>query len=265
MTDESVILELARQLFEGEQSLTPGRRLRATLPDLTADIAYAIQRELDRLRVEHGDEAMGRKIGLASLELQARGGGTEPFWAHVFRSRYAESGATIEHARYLRLRVEPELAVVLGEDLNGPGVTKGDARHAILTVRPAFEVVDVRTDVEGLDVNESIADGGWNAGCVLGEPIPAVGIDLDAVAVEVRSDREGVIARGDATLLMDGPAGCLAWLANKASAAGEPLTAGEIILTGTLAGAPYLTAGDTLTAVFTGLGSEPVSVSVSAR
>jgi 2-keto-4-pentenoate hydratase len=258
-------VDLARELYEAERTRTRARRVGSVLPQLTTELAYAIQREVDRLRVEHGGEVIGRKIGLASLELQRRGGVDEPFWAHVFRDRYAETGAELEHASYLRPRVEPEIAVVLGQDLGGPGVSKHDARAAILTVRPAFEVVDVRTDVEGLDVNESIADSGWNAGCVLGEPVAAVGLDLDTVAVEVRSEREGVIASGDAAMLMDGPAGCLAWLANAAAAAGKPLRAGEIILTGTLAGAPTLASGDTLTAVFTGLGDAPATVTVSAR
>jgi 2-keto-4-pentenoate hydratase len=62
---------------------------------------------------------------------------------------------------------------------------------------------------------------------------------------------------------MDGPAGCLAWLAEKMIAIGEPLRAGELVLTGTLAGATPLKYSDTITAEFTGLSPEPVKVWVS--
>ena len=45
---------------------------------------------------------------------------------------------------------------------------------------------------------------------------------------------------------------------------GEPLRAGEIVLTGTLAGAIPLHAGETMTAEFSGIGPEPMVVSISA-
>jgi 2-keto-4-pentenoate hydratase len=261
MTSDHTPDDWAARLWQAEQTGTPARHITADGTTLSIDIAYAIQRAVDRLRITAGDRPVGRKIGLASYELQRRGGTNEPFWAHVFAGKVMESGATLECARFLRPRLEPEIAVVLGHDLTGPQVTKEQARAAIAAVRPAVEIVDVRTDIEGLHVAESIADGGWNAGAILGPAIPVGDIDLDAVSIEVFRNAAR-IATGNAGLLMDGPAGCLAWLARFTTAAGLPLRAGEIVLTGTMAGAPSIAPGETLRTVYRGLGDREAVVEV---
>ena len=63
---------------------------------------------------------------------------------------------------------------------------------------------------------------------------------------------------------MDGPAGCLAWLANRVSASGLTLRAGDIVLSGTMTGAHPIT-NQPSTVVYSGLGPEPISISVAGR
>jgi 2-keto-4-pentenoate hydratase len=254
---------LAEMLWDAERTGRPARRLRALLPELSVQSAYAIRREVDLMRMIQGAAPVGRKIGLSARELQERFGAEEPFWAYVFSTGRLRNGATLDLSGLLRPQLEPELAVLLGQDLDTPGVTKARATAAIATVQPAFEIVDQRTDVEGVDLAEAIADSGWNAGFLLGDIIPAVGIDLDAVRVRLTSAVRGELRSGGATELMDGPAGCLAWLAEKMIAIGEPLRAGELILTGTMAGAVPIKYSDTITAEFSGLGPDVVRVSVS--
>ena len=254
---------LAEMLWDAERTGRPARRLRALLPELSVSNAYAIRREVDLMRMTQGAAPVGRKIGLAARELQERFGAEEPFWAYIYSTGSLRNGATLDLKGVLRPQLEPEVAVLLGHDLDTPGVTKARAAAAIATVQPAFEIVDQRTDADGSDLAEAIADSGWNAGFVLGDALPAAGLDLDAVRVRLISAVQGDLRSGDASALMDGPAGCLAWLAEKMIAIGEPLRAGEIILTGTLAGAVPLKYSDTITAEFTGLGPAPVSVRVS--
>jgi 2-keto-4-pentenoate hydratase len=257
---------LARRLWEAEQALTRARPLLADQPDLSIADAYRVQREVDELRLAAGDTPIGRKIGLASRELLARVGAREPFWARVFAGRRFSSGVTLDLGRYFQVLLEPEIALVLGADLAAPHTTREQARAAVRAVAPAFEVVERRTRSEGIVVAETIADSGWNAGCVLGAEIPAGAIDLDAVEMTLHSARSGHLATGRSSALMDGPAGCLAWLANAAAAAGLPLRAGEIVLSGAVTGAAYpLAPGDMVTAEFHGLGTAPAVVTVSAR
>ena len=256
---------LAESLWDAERTGRPARRLGALMPGLSITDAYFIRREVDLMRMAHGSVPVGRKIGLASRELLERSGAAEPYWAYIFNSGQARNGATLDLRGLRRPLLEPEIAVVLGADLDQPCVTKAIAAAAIERLHPALEIVDIRTDVEGLVVEEAIADSGWNAGFVLGEGVSAAGIDLDTVSVRVHVEPSGDVREGEARTLLDGPAGCLAWLAEQLRVHGEPLRAGEVVLTGTLTGAIPLTPGVTVSAAFTGLGLRPRVARVSGQ
>jgi 2-keto-4-pentenoate hydratase len=258
---------LASRLWHAEREVRAARPLRDDVPELTLDDAYAIRAEIDALRMANGAIPLGRKIGLAALELQQLAGADEPFWSYIFSDGRREPGGTLNLGRYLNPRVEPEIAITLRHDLEGPEITPAAIAAAVGAIQPAYELVDTRTTVTGLDLVEVVADSGSNAGFVLGDPIDLRGFDLSRlgqVGVRVMSVNDpGLNRAGSATALMDGPLGCLTWLARHVLARGEPLRAGEIILTGTMAGAIPLRPGDTLTTQFTGLGPAPVTVSLS--
>lgn len=255
---------LARTLYEAEQTLQKADPVRAARPDLTLSDAYAIQREVDALRIAAGEQPFGWKIGLASRAFMARVGAEEPFWARTFSAKVMDSPATLDLSRWFRAQFEPELALVLGADLTGPGISPEQARAAIRAVRPAFEIVDMRASVDGIVVIEAVADSGLFAGCVLGPEVPADGLDLDAVTVSVREGSSRTEANGASSILMDGPVGCLTWLANRVADSGLALRAGDIVLSGTMTGAHLITA-EPAVVTYSGLGPQPISISVSGR
>jgi len=254
---------LAQSLYDAEQTGQATQAMLTQQPDLTLTDAYAVQREVDALRVAGGASPFGWKIGLASRAFMERVGADEPFWARTFSDRIFDSPATIDLSGWHNARFEPELALVLGADLAGPGVTREQARAAIRAVRPAFEIVDSRATVNGVVVIESVADSGWFAGAVLGPEIPADGLDLDGVTVAVR-EGDGTETTGAATILMDGPAGCLAWLANRVADSGLSLRAGDIVLSGTMTGAHPISR-EPSTATYSGVSPEPITISVVGR
>lgn len=256
---------LARQLWDAERTLTASPPLRDMVPGLSISDAYAVQREVTRLRLEFGQRPVGRKIGLASTELLARAGEAEPFWAWCFEERRIANGATIDSSRYFFPRLEAEIALVLGADIDRDDLSDTELRAAVTTVHPSFEIVDIRTTVRVLDAAESIADSGWNAGFALGDAFDAREVELECIGVSVHSERNGPMGAGNATILLDGgPLSCLGWLAGRAIRDGHPLRAGEIILTGTMAGAQVLASGDTVTATYSGFGPSASVVSLSA-
>ena len=262
MNADASDVALARSLFEAEQRLRKAAPLRSIRPDLTMEGAYAIQREVDTLREAAGEQPIGWKIGLASRAFMARVGADEPFWARTFSGKIFDSPAILDLSRWFRAQFEPELALVLGADLDGPGVSIAQARAAIRAVRPALEIVDTRAAVDGLVVIEAVADSGSFAGVVLGPEVPADGLDLDAVTVVVRDGADGVReTAGESAILMDGPAGCLAWLANRVADSGLTLRAGDIVLSGTMTGAHPITS-QPATVIYSGLGPQPISISV---
>lgn len=255
---------LARSLYDAERTMRAAEPLRSLRPDLTLAGAYTIQREVDALRSAAGETPLGWKIGLASRAFMARVGADEPFWARTFSGKVFDSPATLDLSGWFRAQFEPELALVLGVDLAGPGVTREQARAAIRAVRPAFEIVDKRASIDGVDVIESVADSGWFAGAVLGPEVPADGLDLDAVSVVVRDESGGPETNGSSSILMDGPSGCLAWLANRVADFGLSLRSGDIVLSGTMTGAHPITVQPS-TVTYTGLGPQPITISVAGR
>jgi 2-keto-4-pentenoate hydratase len=264
---QRIIQDLAQSLWHAEQTARQTRPLRERVPGFTLAHAYAVQRAVTGLREEAGGRRVGWKIGLSSEAMMRRAGMDEPFWAPVFNTGHHGSGATLAIKRFAYPRLETEIALVLGADLDHRRISMDEARVAIAWVHPAFEIVDVRTTTVGLDALEATADSGWNAGFVLGAKIPAEGIDLSAVTARILDDGSGAEGRIEqaSILIGGGPVGCLQWLAERAVAARQPLRAGDIILSGTILPVVPLKSGATVTAEFVGLGDDPVTVTVSGR
>lgn len=264
---QRIIRELALSLWRAELAADPAQPLRERLDGFSLAHAYAVQRAVSALREEAGARRVGWKVGLSSVEMLRRAGMQEPFWAPIYDSGQHGSGATLAVRRFIFPRVETEVALVLGADLDHRRVSLEEAQAAIAAVHPAFEIVDVRTTTRVLDALESTADSGWNAGFVLGPELPADGVDVSAVTARILEDYPGTAGQvGQASLLIGGgPVSCLQWLAERAHAARQPLRAGDIILSGTILPVLPLTPGTTITAEFTGLSDEPVTVSVSGR
>ena len=98
----------------------------------------------------------------------------EPDFGALLDDMIFENGAEIPTRRFIRPRIEMELAFVLGEAVTGPGCTAIDILRAAEFVVPALEILDARvqmTDPEtghGRTIVDTIADNAADAGVVLG-------------------------------------------------------------------------------------------------
>lgn len=157
-----------------------------------------------------------------------------------------------------RVKVEPELAFVLGRDLP-PRAQPYDAdevRAAIASAHLALELIDNRYDESAtLHFADRLADGLVNQGLWLG---PA--IDLDSACAASALDI-AVSADGQPLLSQHGvhPAGeplqPLCWLAEFLRRRGQGLRVGQVVITGSYAGAPWVPVGPTLQVRFGHLGT----------
>ena len=94
-----------------------------------------------------------------------------------------------------------------------------------------------------------IADNAWNGGIVIGAAVPPPAGDLDGIGGGL--ERGGRPAGKGKT---DDPLGALAWLANLAVERGRPISAGMVVITGSVIATVDIAAGERLNFVLDGIG-----------
>jgi 2-keto-4-pentenoate hydratase len=218
------------------------------------ELAYAVQMAWTEQRTASGERILGRKIGLTSLAMQQQLGVSEPDYGSLWSSRYFASKdgrAEIPADTFIAPRIEGEIAFLLGEDLSGPDVTPEQALAATDSLAPAFEIVDSRIEDWRIKLPDTIADnasygafttGPWDAS------LKDSGLGSLRMRVERSSgDTRELVGEGEGSAAMGDPALCVAWLANKLHTFGIILRAGDVVLSGALAAAVPVTAGEEFT------------------
>ncbi|MDO8363401.1 MAG: 2-oxo-hepta-3-ene-1,7-dioic acid hydratase [Actinomycetota bacterium] len=261
MIDEQLAGQLAHQLHAAERDRVPMRQISQTHPGLTIEDAYAIQRAGTAIRLAEGRTVKGRKIGLTSRAMQQAVNITEPDHGVLYDDMFFADGSVVPLARFIAPRVEVELAFVLGQPLSGPDCTIYDVLRATEYVTPALEILDARIQMadpqtgSGRTIVDTIADNAADAGIVTGGRVVRPH-DVDLRWVSALLYRNGVIEEsGVAAAVLNHPANGVAWLANKLSAHGEGLQAGQIILAGSFTRPVWVRANDTFHADYGPLGS----------
>lgn len=254
MLDPSVHQEIADDLLRAERERGMLPLLTARYTGMTVDDSYAVQRLWHAHGLAAGRRHAGRKIGLTSKVMQAATGITEPDYGVVFADQIYESGATIEFDRFSSVRVEVELAFVLGDTLTGPGVTIFDVLDAARYVVPALEILSSRIELEGRTIVDTISDNAALGAVVLGgSPVAPSAVDLRWVSAVLHRN-ETIEESGVAAAVLGHPAMGVAWLANKLSRHGEKLAAGEIVLAGSFTRPIWIRRGDTVHADYRDMG-----------
>jgi 2-keto-4-pentenoate hydratase len=220
--------------------------------------AYAVQQINVSAAQADGRRRVGRKIGLTSQAVQLQLGVDQPDYGVLFGDVVFDAGQ-VPLDGLMQPKAEAEIAFVLGQDLAGPGITTEQARRAVAGVLPAIEVADSR--IAGWDITfvDTVADNASAGLAVLGTRIPLPSeLDLPAVQMSLRKNgAEASTGFGSASL--GDPMKALVWLANAASELGDPLQAGEIVLTGALGPVVEITAGDVVDVELSQLGSVQAS------
>ncbi|MDT5018235.1 MAG: 2-oxo-hept-3-ene,7-dioate hydratase [Mycobacterium sp.] len=248
------IADIAHRLYAAERDRKPIRQLSLDYPDMTIDDAYAAQRALVDLKVADGRVIKGRKIGLTSKVMQRAVSIDEPDYGALFDDMFFEDGSHVPPGRFIRPRVEVELAFVLSEPLHGPDVTLADVLRATDYIRPALEILDARVQMSDPETGhlrtivDTIADNAADAGLVLGGR--AFGPDdVDLRWVAALLVRNGTIEEtGVAAGVLDHPGNGVVWLANRLARHEVSLERGDVILSGSFTKPVFAEPGDTFVA-----------------
>jgi 2-keto-4-pentenoate hydratase len=123
----------------------------------------------------------------------------------------------------------------------------------------ALEIVDSRVADWDITIVDTIADNGSSALYVLG----AKHLTLDAFEpkrVEMSMTVDGeVVSKGNGAACLGDPLEALLWLARTAQEYGDPLRAGQVILSGALGPMAPVVAGNSVHAEISGLGSVSIN------
>ncbi|MGW6752168.1 2-keto-4-pentenoate hydratase [Streptomyces sp. NPDC055006] len=231
----------------------PPVRDRIAADDLAA--AYAVQRINVERRLSEGRRIVGRKIGMTSPAVQAQLGVDQPDFGALLSDMAVPDGGTVAANRLLQPKVEAEVALVLGADLDVPEPNVADVLRAADFALPALEIVDSRIADWDITITDTVADNASAGLFVLGDaPVALTTIDLRAVRMTLLRGEEKV-SQGSGADCLDGPLNAAVWLAAVLAERGDPLRAGDIILTGALGPMVPATPGDRFEARISGLGS----------
>ncbi|CAN5575679.1 fumarylacetoacetate hydrolase family protein [soil metagenome] len=224
-----------------------------------AATAYAVQRAGITRRIHAGATVVGRKVGLTSPAVQAQLGVDQPDLGVLLDDMAYADGAQVPLAALLQPKVEAEVAFVLGADLVDGDLGPEQVRAAVAYAVAAIEIVDSR--IAGWDITfaDTVADNGSSALYVLGTTTRTLA-EVEPVDVEMTMTRNGeVVSTGNGAACLGDPLLALAWLARTAREFGEPLRAGQVILSGALGPMVAVEAGDAFEAQISGLGSVSVT------
>jgi 2-keto-4-pentenoate hydratase len=225
--------------------------------------AYDVQDALVRMRCEERATApVGYKIGLTSPRMQAMCGIDSPIAGAVLGTDVHASGSSLPLSRFVRLGIEFELAVRVGQDVDAASLpaTPADAATIVDAICPAIELVEDRDAdySKGLDALSLVADNSWNAGIVLGEfrtSFPEPG----DIAAEVTLNGE-VIDRGNSGDALGHPFTPLVWLARHLADRGQALRRGDVVMTGSIVPTRFPKPGESYRLTLDGLGAVEVAL-----
>jgi 2-keto-4-pentenoate hydratase len=242
---------------------------------LTLDDSYDIAKRILDIRTAQGETQIGRKIGFTNRALWTRyiAGESvlEPFWAPIFDTtvRFAENNRGVQSLEgALQPRIEPEIVFKL-DKTPAPDASLEELSSCIEWMAHAFEIVVCPFPDWKFGAEDAIAAFGLHGSLIIGEPHvlasptrPHLANMLAGASASLA--RDGVlVAAGFGSDFADSPVHAL-WHLNQALSRQpqfSPLSAGEIITTGTWTDAYPITPGQTWVSAFSGISLPGLTVS----
>jgi len=277
---ETLARELLSAYETGEMvAIPPSAR-----PGFDLNTAYEVEATLKRFREAAGHRSVGRKVGYANkamwrvLKLETL------VWAHMYDDtvHYSDRNSTtltIAHPR--SLKIEPEIVFGLKQPIITEGAEGVDAATALASVdwlAVGFEIIDCPFPEWQFQPSDFVASFGLHAALVIGErmqvrpdgiaalvdelPRFKVRISCSSRSCSASSKNGEVVEEGSGRNSLRSPALCLAELSAAIARRfpTQPLSAGEIVSSGTLTAGHLTDRGDLWTVEVEGLSLPPLTL-----
>jgi len=250
--------QLSARLINAAATRTATTPLTDEYPELDVATAYEIQDEVIAARTSAGAVVVGAKLGLTSAAKQQQMNVSEPLYGILTDDMLIDTGANLVCDRFIQPRCEPEVAFLMAEDLQGSGVSAARVLAATALVFPAIDVLDSRFAGYSFTLPDVVADNSSCAGFILGgQGVDPRGFDLRTVGCVFEKNGK-LVATAAGAAVMGHPAASVAWLVRKLASRGQGLSAGQVVLSGSMTEAIAVAPGDTVTARIDRLGTVEV-------
>jgi len=183
----------------------------------------------------------GYKIAFNSAALMHKMGITHPGIGRIFVDQVYKNAAQLDAGSYTQLMIEPEIAVVLSDDIApGDDLSRNALIDKVERFFPAFEILDRRSETGLTHVPSIIAHNVFNAGIVVGGP----GVspqEFDHLTLHTNCEDTGKAVVSGTGIAPQDPMDALTFLARHFTGRGQIMPAGSLLLLG--AHCPLYTVG----------------------
>ena len=185
-----------------------------------------------RARIAAGERPLGWKVGFGAPTAMKMFGLQAPVVGYLMQRALLLSGSTISLAGYVRPVAEPEICVRMASGL-GAGATADDALAAIKEILPALELAD-QDPVPTPDNLDVVLEGDIYQRHVVLCGNTRFGGRMDGLTSRLIRRGAEVARTTDLEALTGKLPDIVAHVANTLAAFGEKLSAGDVIITGSI-------------------------------
>jgi 2-keto-4-pentenoate hydratase len=254
MPSQDAISAAVERLARAQESRVPCAAVRDLIGTDDLAAAYAVQQGLVQQRLSGGATVVGRKIGATSKAVQDQLGVDQPDFGYLLDEMDVSDRDPISMRTLVQPRVEAEVAFVLARDvdMDEDDITLESIRGCVEVALPALEIVDSRIENWDITFTDTVADNASSGLYVVGRG----GRPLDRLEprdVEMSLSVNGVVrSSGNGAACLGDPLEALRWLAVQATRFGDPLRAGQVVLSGALGPFVPFAPGDRVDASISG-------------
>ncbi|MEH7343169.1 fumarylacetoacetate hydrolase family protein [Bacillus sp. JJ1532] len=246
--------QLAEMLVSAEENNYATSCITSQLPEFNLSMGYLVQDELIQIKKNQGSTFFAYKMGITSEAKMKQMNIDQPIYGAVFDYMRVHDKGEIFIEEFIHPKVEAEIAFILGEDIEGPGVTGAEVMAKTKGIQPAFEIIDSRYENFKFKLPDVVADNTSASRVVMGNKVfDPKQFDLEKIGVTLSINGE-IKASGTSADVLGNPANSVAMLANMLFCQGKgKIPKGSIIFTGGITEAILLTKGDHVTSKFEGM------------
>ncbi len=254
MSQDTEILTAASQLEIAAASKIPCEPVRIIIGETSQETAYAVQNLITQSRILQGAKIVGKKIGLTSLKVQEQLGVDQPDFGILFDDMQIDNRGELSISETMQPKAEAEIAFILKKGIHSLNPSLEEVEAAIDYAVAAIEIVGSRIENWDIKITDTIADNASASHFVLGD-IKKQLTEIDLIDCEMQLfQNDKLVSQGNGAACLGSPLIAVQWLAKKMVKMGQPLKAGDIILSGALGPMVNVAEGDRIQATVEGLG-----------